>query len=185
MRADAAPSQGCPGLWVGGAADGALAWSMGRLLFGSSMEEPVTSVQTWPPLHRGPGLHLEPDSGSPRGAEALRMRVGPAPTPPGAEVPLGLQDAKSWGSSCPAVLGPRFHSPSPSGCVSYCPFGAGGDLRAVWAFTWRAHLPPGVRSAPWGGGGEERLSAGSNLQRLFLPLVRGWCEGPHVAGAGW
>ena len=152
MRADAAPSQGCPGLWVGGAADGALAWSMGRLLFGSSMEEPVTSVQTWPPLHRGPGLHLEPDSGSPRGAEALRMRVGPAPTPPGAEVPLGLQDAKSWGSSCPGVLGPRFHSPSPSGCVSYCPFGAGGDLRAVWAFTWRAHLPPGVRSAPWGGG---------------------------------
>lgn len=169
--------------------------SMGCLLFGSSIEEPVTGVQTWPPVHGGPGMHLEPDRGSPRGAEsraggrqappALQMRVGPAPTPPCAEVPLGLQDARSRGSSCPAVLGPCFHSPSPSGCVSYCPFGAGRDLRGVWAFTWRARLPPGVRSAPGGGGGgEARLSAAANLQRLFLPLVRGRSEGPHVAGAG-
>lgn len=110
------------------------------------------------------------------------MRVGPAPTPPCAEVPLGLQDARSRGSSCLAVLGPRFHSPSPSGCVSYCPFGAGRGLRGVWAFTWRARLPPGVQLCPLGG--EARLSAAAHLQRLFLPLVRGRSEGPHVAGAG-
>lgn len=61
---------------------------------------------------------------------------------------------------------------------------AGRFLRGVWAFTWRARLPPGVHSAPLGRGGEKHLSAEANLRRLSLPLVRGRSEGPHVTGAG-
>lgn len=79
-------------------------------------------------------------------------------------------------SPSPAVL-------SPGQAPSWLCLLAGRFLRGVWAFTWRARLPPGVRSAPPGQGGEAP-SAEANLRRLSLPSVRGRSEGPHVTGAG-
>ena len=111
---------------------------------------------------------------------ALRVRVGPAPAPPGAEVLPGFA-----GRGAPVLLHPCCPRPGRAP-LSVSPavlseqagsYGEPGRLPGERVFLQESALLPGGR-------GEERLSAEANLRRSSLPLVRGWSEGPHVTGAG-